>query len=129
MIQWDDFTTVNAGAKGAQEFICGTDISYPEEQSTRAISIVATSIAAISDDQVEVIVGVSGAPGARVEAFRADGIWASIGSVVGGQLPSSTVGAYSTAAICRSRAGGDVLAIKVGRLSANRIFCAGGNRR
>ncbi|RMT55822.1 hypothetical protein ALP44_04882 [Pseudomonas syringae pv. theae] len=88
----DDFTTVNAGAKGAQEFICGTDTSYSEEQSTRIISIVATSIAAISDYRVEVIVGVRGAaPGATVEAFRADGIWASIGSVVGPQLSNPDV--------------------------------------
>ncbi|PIH74049.1 peptidase M60, partial [Pseudomonas syringae pv. actinidiae] len=88
----DDFTTVNAGAKGAQEFICGTDTSYSEEQSTRIISIVATSIAAISDYRVEVIVGVRGAaPGATVEAFRADGIWASIGSMVGPQLSNPDV--------------------------------------
>ncbi|SDX33260.1 Peptidase M60, enhancin and enhancin-like [Pseudomonas syringae] len=96
-----DFTTVNTVTNEVPEFVCGTELVTTEERSTdakelstQAVSIVATHVRAISDDHVEVFITVNGAPGARVESFRADNTWASIGQIVAGQLSNPNVPTY-----------------------------------
>ncbi|PBP68116.1 peptidase M60 [Pseudomonas syringae] len=90
----NDFTSAVAGARALQGFICGTSIEGSEPQATQAVSIVAVDITAVSDDRVEVIVMVYGANGATVEALRADGTWASIGSVAMGILNPDVPASY-----------------------------------
>ncbi|MCF5365095.1 peptidase M60, partial [Pseudomonas syringae] len=90
----NDFTSAVAGARALQGFICGTSIEDSEPQATQAVSIVAVDITAVSDDRVEVIVMVYGANGATVEALRADGTWASIGSVAMGILNPDVPASY-----------------------------------
>lgn len=89
-----DFTSTVTGAGAMQGFICGTSIEDSEPQATQAVSIVAVDITAVSDDRVEVIVMVYGANGATVEALRADGTWASIGSVAMGILNPDVPASY-----------------------------------
>ncbi|WP_122224304.1 M60 family metallopeptidase [Pseudomonas syringae group genomosp. 3] len=92
-----DFTPINARTGKAREFVCGTDIGTdirdPAEHSTRAVSIDAFDITAVSDDRVEVIVLIYGINWATVESLRADGIWASIGAaslgIVNPDVPTS----------------------------------------
>ncbi|KPX39448.1 Uncharacterized protein ALO68_00895 [Pseudomonas syringae pv. helianthi] len=89
-----DFTSAITGAGALQGFTCVTSTADSEPPTTQAVSIVAIDIAAVSDDRVEVVVAIYGANGATVEALRADGIWASIGSVAMGLLNPDVPASY-----------------------------------
>ncbi|WP_439852382.1 M60 family metallopeptidase [Pseudomonas syringae] len=75
-----------AGANQAQDFVCGTQTLQFETQAQRAVSIAEITAIAISDTRTEVFVGVEDAQGAIIEAQKADGTWASIGSIDKNQL-------------------------------------------
>ncbi|WP_439857503.1 M60 family metallopeptidase [Pseudomonas syringae] len=75
-----------AGANQAQEFVCGTQTLQFETQAQRAVSIAVINAIAISDTRTEVFVGVENSQGAIIEAQKADGTWASIGSIYNDQL-------------------------------------------
>lgn len=79
-------STIKSGAQQAQEFSCGTCSMTSTQEAARTGVISGGTMVALADSRVEIWLVVKDAPGAIIEAQWPDGTWASIGSVVDGQL-------------------------------------------